>query len=269
MNKNTHLSDNISAHNKVADLYEDRHGEIFNEREQLRVQAAVNRVLSVVSTKKPITVLDYGCGTGNLSKHFVNQGCAVTAADVAPNFLRIIQKRFASNNPSVATVELNGVDLSQFEDNTFSVVATYSVLHHVPDYLAIIKEFVRVLKPGGILYIDHEVPESYWEKTPEYTEFIKKMKAAQSFPWKKLLQSRHYWSKLRKSINPKYQAEGDIHVFEDDHIEWSRIKKTITPSCTIIEESDYLVFRSGYDEKIYEAYKDQVTDMHLLIAKKV
>lgn len=54
------------------------------------------------------------------------------------------------------------------------MVATYSVLHHIPDYLGVIKELIRVTKPGGIIYIDHEVNEQYWEKSAVYNEFLKK-----------------------------------------------------------------------------------------------
>ena len=42
------------------------------------------------------------------------------------------------------------------------MAVTYSVLHHVPDYLRAVNELVRVLKPGGLLYIDHEFTDNHW-----------------------------------------------------------------------------------------------------------
>lgn len=55
------------------------------------------------------------------------------------------------------------------------MVATYSVLHHVPDYLKIVDEFVRVLKPGGVIYIDHEVSPSYWEINDTYQSYLEEL----------------------------------------------------------------------------------------------
>ena len=57
-------------------------------------------------------------------------------------------------------------------DGSYDMVATYSVLHHVPDYLRIVEEMARVLKPGGILYLDHEASDSYWEGDKVYDEFL-------------------------------------------------------------------------------------------------
>ena len=59
---------------------------------------------------------------------------------------------------------INGKDISNIEDESVDIVALYSVLHHIPDYLGILKGFTRVLKRGGIIYIDHESSERYWIK---------------------------------------------------------------------------------------------------------
>ena len=38
-----------------------------------------------------------------------------------------------------------------FPDNSFDIVFSHGVLHHIPDVLAAQKEIARVLKPGGRL----------------------------------------------------------------------------------------------------------------------
>jgi SAM-dependent methyltransferase len=38
-----------------------------------------------------------------------------------------------------------------FPDNSFDIVFSHGVLHHIPDILAAQKEIARVLKPGGQL----------------------------------------------------------------------------------------------------------------------
>ncbi len=40
-----------------------------------------------------------------------------------------------------------------FEDNTFSFITCFQVLHHIQDYMVSLRELYRICKPGGILYI--------------------------------------------------------------------------------------------------------------------
>ena len=58
---------------------------------------------------------------------------SVVAADVSENFLTQLSSKYQSNE-SIKTAKLNGQDLSNFPDDTFDMVSTYSVLHHIPDY---------------------------------------------------------------------------------------------------------------------------------------
>jgi hypothetical protein len=74
---------------------------------------------------------------------------------------------------------------------------------------------------------------------------------------------------LRKFVDPRYHREGDIHVFEDDHIEWSRIIKTLCDAGgEVMSFRSYLLFRRGYDLGVYNKHKGKTTDMSVLIIKK-
>lgn len=61
-----------------------------------------------------------------------------------------------------------------FPDGSFDIVVCNAVLEHVPYPQKAIKELVRVLKPGGEIWIEipwmqpfHEVPKDYWRATPD------------------------------------------------------------------------------------------------------
>lgn len=41
-----------------------------------------------------------------------------------------------------------------FEDNTFDIVTSYYVLEHVNDWRKCLKEMIRVLKPGGVIFLN-------------------------------------------------------------------------------------------------------------------
>jgi ubiquinone/menaquinone biosynthesis C-methylase UbiE len=261
------IQDNITVHNKIFKEYDQRHAEIFNDVEQARLRQALTQAIEQIRTdsvKK--TVLDFGCGTGNLTNHLLHLKVSVVAADVSENFLTQLSSKYQSNE-SIKTAKLNGQDLSNFPVDTFDMVSTYSVLHHIPDYLAAVKELIRVTKPGGIIYIDHEVNEKYWERTDIYSDFLKKVVVKTD--WSKYFKLSNYYTRLVQIFNPRYQFEGDIHVFADDHIEWPKINQLLVDhDCEVLNKEDYLLFKNNYDPDIYDNFKNKCTDMAVLIARK-
>ncbi len=259
---------NIQAHNKVAAKYATIHGEIYNQHEQARLHASLKEALGLIQTQsnRP-KVLDLGCGAGNLTDHLVALGVNVISSDVSDRFLEQIRQRHKPS--SVATLKLNGIDLSNIETSSLDMVATYSVLHHIPDYLGIIDECMRVLKPGGILYLDHEVPDEYWNNTKALKVFYKKAQSFGPHLLTKYLQPENYIDFLiRKFRNPRYRREGDIHVFPDDHIEWKKIYERVLKQGDLLIQKDYLLYRSGFKTHVYEAHKNDLSDMRLGIYRK-
>lgn len=263
------LEFNISTHNRVAKRYEQIHGEIYNGVEQLRLREDIQIAISKITTDNPVKrVLDFGCGAGNLTWHLVSLGCEVIAGDVSSGFLDLVSSR--SYGTRVETVRLNGNDLSNIKDKSVDMVATYSVLHHVPDYLGILAEFIRILKPGGVVYIDHEPSSEYWGENPIYRNFKMEMKKNSKPNISQHFDITNYIDRvIRRFINPRFQREGDIHVYPDDHIEWDKVTaEFIKNGAQIAYEKDYLLFRRGYAEEVYMKYKNVVSDMHVLVVKK-
>jgi ubiquinone/menaquinone biosynthesis C-methylase UbiE len=260
---------NIKTHNKLAKKYEHMHGEIYNEYEQLRLSEELTTAIAEITTDSHIKVaLDFGCGAGNLTRHLSNLGCEVLACDVSRGFLDLVTSRKYLQN--VKSVHLNGHDLGNIADESVDMVATYSVLHHVPDYIGILKEFMRVVKPGGIIYIDHEPSDEFWKKNQIYQEFTLQMNRASPINYKKYFILTNYYDWIiRKLVNPRYQREGDIHVFEDDHVEWKRVIKSLLESGgELVLSKSYLLFRRNFNISIYNRYKDQTNDMHVLVVRK-
>lgn len=263
------IASNIRAHDRVARKYERIHGEIYNSIEQARLSDALAEAVALVESKGvPKLVLDFGCGAGNLTKKLSDLNCNVIACDVSQAFLDLVASR---QYPSrVDTAKLNGVDLSGIPDESVDMVATYSVLHHVPDYLGILGEFLRALRPGGIVFIDHEASEEVWQPTPERAAFLSEMNAVIGCRLCKYLKPKNYidWF-IRNFFNPRYQAEGDIHVYDDDHIEWAEVKNSlINAGAEILLEKDYLLYRRGYDDVVYRKHSQSTRDTHLLVARK-
>lgn len=255
----------------AAAVYEHVHGDIFNSIEQQRLYGMLHEAIKSVQTGvERVRALDFGCGSGNLTRHLIDLGACTTSADLSEDFLKDIQRKFAVTGLS-ETLKLNGRDLSNVPDAQFDLVATYSVLHHVPDYLAIVREICRVVKPGGVIYIDHEVTDTYYDRPTDYVEFLRK--ARPRVNWRRwlslILDVPGYVHIVRRLRNPRYKREGDIHVWPDDRIEWGKIEQVLaTQGFEVLMKHDYLLYKAIYDLQVYHEYKDRCADERVLIVRR-
>lgn len=96
------------------------------------------------------TVLEVGCGTGRTACHLAKQGARVTAVDINPIMLRKARWRAAQEGVAVEFVRGDACALP-FPDERFDVVFVESVSVFV-DTPTALREYYRVLKPGGKLY---------------------------------------------------------------------------------------------------------------------
>jgi len=271
----------IDAYERAHATYEDNHVEIFNDVEQHRLHASIDSALQACITgSDPLHALDLGCGSGNLTRHLVDLGARVTASDVSPRFLTLIADRFR-DEPRVSTLQLNGVDLAEISDASYDVVGAYSVLHHIPDYLGAVHEAIRVLKPGGILYLDHEHNEDHWSRSPQLAAFdravaeVRRSSAKRWDPktrrWQRALLPTTYVRRLQLLRNPDRHrdVEGDIHTHEDDHIEWDAvIRRAELAGARLVAREDYLLYRPEYPLSVYRAWSTRCTNMAALALRK-
>jgi ubiquinone/menaquinone biosynthesis C-methylase UbiE len=271
MKKESRIQFNEKVGDQVSPSYERIHGEIFNPIEQERLSKALAEAIEQIRTdSRPLIALDYGCGSGNLTRHLTELGLQTVSADVSEKFLSMVERTFSETGFS-KVLKVNGKDLSNLESEKFDLVATYSVLHHVPDYLRIVEEMCRVLKPGGVIYIDHEVNESYWQRPQAYLQFLQKAQPRVNLKryFRLLLDIKGYIHVLRRIVNPRYKREGDIHVWPDDHIEWDRIEQVLdAKGLVVILKQDYLLYKSPYKLDAYNEYKERCADQRMLIARK-
>ncbi len=93
-------------------------------------------------------VLDLGSGLGEGAVWFAMQGAEVTALDISPGMLNVVERVAEKRGVAVKTVVGSATDLSVFADASFDVVYGANMLHHV-EIVACLDEVRRVLCPGG------------------------------------------------------------------------------------------------------------------------
>ena len=117
--------------------------ELMRDAERLRVPHARRRAL------------DFGCGAGRLTQALGDHFETVLGIDVAPSMIDLA--RAHNRHGARCAYEVNDrPDLSRWPDASFDLVCTSRVLQHIePRYsTAYVREFVRVLAPGGYLSFD-------------------------------------------------------------------------------------------------------------------
>lgn len=258
------IEQNRVIHDRIAREYDSLHAEIFNEIEQARLAASVREAVALVQSTAGVRALDVGAGTGNLARHLCAAKARVTAADVSAQSLGQLREKL----PEVETSVLDGEGLSQFADASFDFVGCYSVLHHVPDYLALVREMARVTKPGGVVYLDHERTDESWDSA-EYAAFLSEANPQPPKSWWRFLKPVTYWRRLKRALWPRWMPEGDLHIWPDDHIQWKLIEPALAESnVNSAVVHDYLLFDSRYRRDVWECARLSLTDYRTFIGRK-
>lgn len=96
--------------------------------------------------------LDFGCGVGRLSEALAAHFDRVTGLDIAPSMVDYARLHTRSGGRVEYLVNETD-DLGRFKDGEFDFILSSITLQHVPQPFisGYLREFVRVLAPGGML----------------------------------------------------------------------------------------------------------------------
>ena len=106
------------------------------------------------------TVLDVATGTGAVALELLAQKqCTVVGLDQSPEMLAEARKRL----PSDVTLIEGRAEQLPFPDATFDALTFTYLLRYVEDPAAVLRELVRVVRPGGtIAGLEFAVPRGVW-----------------------------------------------------------------------------------------------------------
>lgn len=101
------------------------------------------------------TVLDLGCGTGLAARAIVHRSGflgRVSGIDLSPHLIaaavRLAGEEGVAEPTEFRTGNASNLD---FEDESFDAIVIHTLLSHVDDALAVLKEAARVVKIGGMI----------------------------------------------------------------------------------------------------------------------
>ncbi|MGG2086561.1 demethylmenaquinone methyltransferase [Priestia aryabhattai] len=162
-----------------------------------------------MNVQKGTKALDVCCGTADWTlamAEAVGETGETVGLDFSQNMLKIGEEK-VKNSPfsNITLLHGNAMELP-FEDNSFDYVTIGFGLRNVPDYLQVLKEMQRVVKPGGkvvcletsqptmigyrqmyLLYFKYIMPALGKMVAKSYDEYSWLQESARDFPGQKQL----------------------------------------------------------------------------------
>lgn len=96
-------------------------------------------------------VLEVGCGRGSLSCYFSDAGYKCTLLDISAEVIEKAKDIFQKYELK-AEFQVGDAERFSFEDRSFDVVFSIGLLEHFDNWESLIREQIRVLDDGGLLF---------------------------------------------------------------------------------------------------------------------
>ncbi|MEX2092023.1 MAG: class I SAM-dependent methyltransferase [Pirellulales bacterium] len=164
-------------------------------------------------------VLDIGAGEGSVTRQLLELGARVTAVDVSSSQLAELDRKCEQFGDRLETHCGDVCEVLAQLDGPFDFVVASACLHHVPDYVGVIRDAIKLLTPAG-QFLSFQDPLRY-DSVSRFTRAFDELSYLQ---WR---------------------------VFQGDL--WGGLKRRLRRSRGVLDDSpldnaEYHVFRGGVDQ---------------------
>jgi SAM-dependent methyltransferase len=146
------ISDVQTSYDLVADEYTRR---MFEELEHKPLdRQLLDRFAASVQAIGP--ACDMGCGPGHVARYLSERGVQVIGVDLSPAMVSCAQRL----NPGIEFKQGDMRSLDIADGAWGGIAAFYSIIHIPrPEVVEVLREFKRVLRPGGLLLLALHIGE--------------------------------------------------------------------------------------------------------------
>lgn len=132
-------------------LFESKGFDEYDKNPSIFEASRQGEIAATLAARAGARILDIGCGTGNILRLAKPHFRECWGADLSGSLLRELARRFDG-----LRLQRGDAGRLPFRGGAFDVVSYYGVLHHILDHDRTLAEAHRLLRPGGVLYIDHD-----------------------------------------------------------------------------------------------------------------
>ena len=122
------------------------------ERHQF-LMGLVHKLLEKLDLSPEMTLIDYGCGTGNASLPIAPKVSHIYALDTSEGMLAELKDKLEDQNINNVTPLFLNLSENKFPHSKVDAAFSIMTMHHVPDTDALLDNLTAALKPGGMIFL--------------------------------------------------------------------------------------------------------------------
>ena len=137
---------------------------VVNNPVRVMIQRRIIRWIKSVTRIAPqARILEIGCGRGAGARLIQEEFHPATlhAFDLDQRMIRLAGRYLKAESKDKICLYVGDATTLPYRDGVLDAVFGFGVLHHVPDWRRGLREIARVLKPGGIYFLEEFYPQFY------------------------------------------------------------------------------------------------------------
>ena len=149
---------------------------VHDELASFRAEGWRRLIAAQTGGRAGLEVLDCGCGPAFFTIILAGAGYRVTGVDAAEGMLEKARKNIVEYGVDAKILEMDCHELA-FSDRSFDLVVSRNVTHALRDHVRVYGEWLRILRPGGVLLVfdaNWHLPQASEEMYRESMEREKK-----------------------------------------------------------------------------------------------
>jgi ubiquinone/menaquinone biosynthesis C-methylase UbiE len=137
---------------------------VVNNPVRVMIQRRIIKWIKGVTRITPrAPILEIGCGRGAgaclIQEEF--RPASLHAFDLDQQMIRLAGRYLKAESEDRICLYVGDATALPYRDGVLDAVFGFGVLHHLPDWRAGVREIARVLKPGGIYFLEEFYPQFY------------------------------------------------------------------------------------------------------------
>ncbi len=196
----SHFYDLMGKRNDYDDYWQ------YDKHLYFQLHRILVKTIKELNISRKSNFLDVGCGTGSQAILLAKKGFSVVGIDISEKLLKICKDKIKRLNiKDRLTVFCASADDLLFDNSSFdNIVCFYNVLNHIQNYNTALKEISRVLKKGGIFFLEFE-KVSIFEIIYGFLDIFLKGKLGYEITFEEWLQQlKSFISKRNITVNWTY-----------------------------------------------------------------